>query len=79
MSIKTDLKIAEYFERRAKLERSDAHERARLLAVAKEYRSEAKVERKRQAGEKADPRLRSGVPDVPLWARHRAGARSLRM
>jgi hypothetical protein len=51
MSAESNLKLAAYFERRAKMERRDPQERARLLSVAQAYREQAEADRKRQLGQ----------------------------
>jgi hypothetical protein len=51
MSVQSNLKLAAYFERRAKMERRDKLERERLLAVAREYREWAKAEQKDKSGQ----------------------------
>jgi hypothetical protein len=49
MSAESNFGLAEYFERRAKLERPDTAEGTRLLAIAVEYHAQATAERERQA------------------------------
>jgi hypothetical protein len=54
MSAEANLELAEYFERRARLERRDPQERERLAAVAREYRMRAEAKKKLQAGQDLD-------------------------
>jgi hypothetical protein len=63
MSVESKLKLAEYFEGRAKRERRDKLEHERLLAVARAYRAEADAERERSVGRQQAPRQEVGDSD----------------
>jgi hypothetical protein len=62
MSVLSNLRLAEYFEGRAKRGRRDRLERERFLAIARGYRAQAEAERDRSGRPDSSARRSGAAP-----------------